>query len=289
MRYGIAVNPAAGQLGTNKKRTLITRFTRLLGGSCEIVGWDTRDARELQQAASEIAPGVDILIVAGGDGTFSDIMNAVEPDTVLSYLPLGSGNAWRKTLGLPLSVAGIAERIRNGQRHAIDLILCDGCRKGIFASIGIEGHVLHQRATLLQQGVRGFDAYFRSTVKSLLWGYKRNDAIVEIDGRQYEVPGAITVVVTKTRFYGYAFEIVPQARPDDGLLHVLTVSAGRLRLIYEILTSFIGANRTGTHRTGEHVRIATRQQTYLQIDGTLQREGSSFEFQVLPRALLIHC
>jgi diacylglycerol kinase (ATP) len=288
MRYGIAVNPAAGRLGIERKRALIARFTRLLGGSCEVVGWDTRDARELQRAASEIAPAVDILIVAGGDGTFSDIMNAVEPDTVLSYLPLGSGNAWRKTLGLPLSVPGIAERIRNGQRHAIDLILCDGSRKGIFASIGIEGHVLHQRAMLLQRGVRGFDAYFRSTVKSLLWGYKRRDAVVEIDGRQHDVPRAITVVVTKTRFYGYAFEIVPQARPDDGLLHVLTVCDARLSIILEILTSFIGGNRTGTYRTGEHVRIATSEKTYLQIDGTLQREGSSFEFQVLPRKLLIH-
>jgi diacylglycerol kinase (ATP) len=287
MRYGIVVNPAAGRLDIARKRTLIDRFARRLGGDCRVTGWDTRSAQELQQAAKEIAPTVDVLIVAGGDGTFSDVMNTVEPDTVLSCLPLGSGNAWRETLGLPLSMNGIADRIRNGRKHTIDLILCDGLRKGIFASVGIEGYVLSERATLLDQGVKGFDAYFRSTAKSLLSGYKPKDAMVVIDGQQYDAPGTMTTIVTKTRFYGYALKIVPQAKPDDGLLHVLTVCTATLGAVWGIVTSFVGGDRIGTYRTGQRLRIETSETDYLQTDGTLQREGSSFEFEVLPLALTV--
>jgi diacylglycerol kinase family enzyme len=36
----------------------------------------------------------EVIVVAGGDGTFSDVINAIDTSrTPVAYLPLGSGNA----------------------------------------------------------------------------------------------------------------------------------------------------------------------------------------------------
>jgi diacylglycerol kinase (ATP) len=287
MRYGIVVNPIAGKTTEDEKRRIIAGVRKDLGPDTLDAGWDTHNADELGQCARDLATKVDVLVVAGGDGTLSDIINAVDPETVLSHLPMGSGNAWRKTLGLPRPFKEVTRIIKAGREHRLDLILCDGRRKALFASIGIDGHVLSERAKYLAEGVRGFDAYFRATTRSLLGGYKRKDATLTIDDETLEVPQIMSLMITKTRFYGYGFEVVPRAKPDDGLLHVLAVSTGFGGTIYGIITSFLGGNRVGEYRRGKTASVTTEQPAYLQIDGTLEREGKDFKFELLAAAITI--
>jgi diacylglycerol kinase family enzyme len=175
MRYAIIVNPAAGEMPADEKRGIIDRCTAILGPGTLTAGWDARTSGELCDRALKLAGRADVLVVAGGDGTLSDVINAIDAETVLAYLPMGSGNAWRNTLGLPRSLEKVAEQIRDGKEHAIDLVLCDETRKGLLASVGIEGHALSEREKLLQQGVTGFDAYFRATTKSIFGGFKGED------------------------------------------------------------------------------------------------------------------
>jgi diacylglycerol kinase (ATP) len=287
MRYGLIVNPVAGTASLTAKKKIIARTLEIFGPETLVAGWDTTSARDLCDSAREIAGKVDVLVVAGGDGTFSDVLNAVDPSTVLSFIPLGSGNAWRKTLGLVGYPRKIAAAIRDGRDHSLDLILCDGRRKGIFASIGLEGHVLGEREKHLSAGITGLRAYAQATARSLLGGYKRKDAEVAIDGELTQVHGLTTLVVSKTPYYGYGFRVVPQARLDDGYLHVLIVCTGLLGTVAAIATSFLGGNRMGDHRTGRLVTVRTAQDAYLQIDGNLEREGRDFRFEVLPKALVV--
>ena len=287
MRYGIIVNPAAGKTDEDQKRRMIERVKHVLGGETLDAGWGTRSAEELMICARDLASRVDVLIVAGGDGTFSDIINAVDRNTVLSYIPMGSGNAWRKTLGLPGSMEVLAEQIRDGTERTIDLILCDGQKKAVFASMGLDGHILKERARLIEHGVTGFRAYSQSTMKSLFGGYRRRDLAVAIDGNRIEVAKALSVIITKTPYYGYAFEIAPGAEPDDGRLHVLMISTGLAGALYGIITSFLGGNRVGTHMTGHGVEVTAREEIDLQLDGNLAGAGTRFTFSVLPGELTV--
>jgi diacylglycerol kinase (ATP) len=287
MRYGIVVNPSAGTASRNTKERVIERVAAIFGPETQVVGWDTRSAQDLCDCARDLAPKVDVLVVAGGDGTFSDVLNAVDPSTVLSFIPLGSGNAWRKALGLPHYPGMAAKAIRDGCQKALDLILCDGRRKGVFASIGIEGQVLDLRRRYLSAGTTGFEAYFKATMKSLLKGYRRYDARIEMDGEETRASGITTLVVTKTQYYGYAFRAVPQARPDDGQLHILIMRTGFLGTVAAIVTSFLGGNLVGDHRTCKTMTVAASRDAHLQIDGNLERKGRDFKFEVLPKALLV--
>jgi diacylglycerol kinase family enzyme len=208
---------------------------------------------------------------------------------VLAYIPLGSGNAWRNTLKLPGYPRKVAAAIKGGREHKFDLILCDDRRKGIFASIGLEGHVLNLRKEYLKKGTTGFSAYWRATARSILGGYERYDARIEIDGNPTQASGLTTLLVSKTPYYGYAFRVVPQARLDDGNLHILLVCTGFFGTLAAIVSSFMGGNVMGDHKTGRTLAVKSSQDAYLQIDGNLERKGREFKFEVLPQALVVRC
>jgi diacylglycerol kinase family enzyme len=285
MRYGIIVNPAAGEIPVDEKRNIVERCASILGIGTLTAGWDAGTPAELCDCASEIGNRVDVLVVAGGDGTLSDIINTIAAETVLAYLPMGSGNAWRNTLGLPRSLEKVAERIRDGKTRSIDLVLCDDSRKGLLASVGFEGHALSEREKLLQQGVTGFDAYFRATTKSIFGGFKGEDADLTIDGEPHKLPTALSLVVTKTPFYGYGFKVVPGAKLTDGHLHVLLVSGDPSAAISGLVTTLLGSNRVGLYTTCKDLSITTRQGLHLQVDGNLIRKGTDFSFRILPTTL----
>ena len=288
MRYGIIVNPVAGPAGLDAKKRIIAAVAAVLGPGTIEAGWDTKSADDLCDSARDMAGKVDVLVVAGGDGTFSDVLNAVDHSTVLAFIPLGSGNTWRKTLGLEGYPRKIAAAIRAGRERTLDLILCDGDRKGTFASIGLEGHVLAERKKQLDAGMTSPGGYAKATARSLLLGgYKRKEAEVSIDGETSQVGGLTSLIVSKTPYYGYGFRVMPEARVDDGYLHVLVVCTGFFGTVAAIATSFLGGNRMGDHRTAKVVTVRTTEDAYLQIDGNLRRQGRDFRFEVLPKALRV--
>jgi diacylglycerol kinase family enzyme len=266
---------------------VISECAGVLGDDTVVTGWETRTPEELRVSARELASQVDVMVVAGGDGTISDIINAVDGDTVLSYLPMGSGNAWRTTLGLPRSRKQIADRIRSGRTRSIDLVIVDNDRKGLLASVGFEGRALTERRKLMDQGLTGLGAYVGATARTVFSGHRWKDASVKLDGKSVKVREAITLIVTKTPFYGYGIKVVPKAKLDDGRLHVLLVSGSPASIFSGIVTSIQNGNLFGEYTTCAEMTVKSEKERYLQVDGTLLRKGTDFTFRVLPSALKI--
>lgn len=74
-----------------------------------------------------LAARPDLLILGGGDGTISGLVDLmVGHNVVLGVLPLGTANSFSRTLGIPLSIAGAVEVIRAGHTRRIDLGMIDG-------------------------------------------------------------------------------------------------------------------------------------------------------------------
>ena len=144
------VNPMAGPTNVSRKAQTLQAVKEILG-DCEIRGLDTRSREEFMQCAVELAREVEVLIVAGGDGSFSDAINALDSSTTFSYLPLGSGCALQYALDLPPQLTRAAKRIKEGHLHLYDLILCDESRKAFMASIGLEADILHRREALARK------------------------------------------------------------------------------------------------------------------------------------------
>lgn len=282
------INPKAGPTNTQRKVQLLHTVQDILG-DCEIGGLETTSREEFMQCAAELAREVDVLIVAGGDGSFSDAINALDSQTVFAYLPLGSGCALRYALDLPPQLSRIAKRIKEGRLRRYDLILCDGVRKGFMTSIGLEADILHRRESLRDSGIRGPQAYAIATFGSFFTDLERTDMSILIDGEELPVPNAVTAIVTKIPYYGYKMKIVPNAVFDDGHLHLLAINSGWTEIVGGMANAFLKENRMGIYRKAREIRITTQRERYAQVDGNIYRKGTTFEFKVLPQALRIWC
>jgi len=288
VKFGLIVNPAAGPTNAQRKdRTLQT--IQVILGDCEIRGLDTKSREEFMQCAAELAREVEVLIVAGGDGTFSDAINALDSQTTFSYFPFGSGCALRYALDLPPQLTRIARRIKEGRLRLYDLILCDGQRKAFMTSVGLEADIIHRREALRDSGVNGPQAYAVATFGSFFTELERTDMSISLDGEELSVPNAVTAIVTKIPYYGYKMKVVPNAVFDDGRLHLLAINSGWAELVGGMANAFLYENKLGIYRQAREIRITTRRERYAQVDGNIYRQGTSFEFKVLPQALRMWC
>jgi diacylglycerol kinase (ATP) len=282
------VNPIAGPTNVERKKRTLEAVQKVLG-ECEIRGLDTRSREEFMQCAVELAREVEVLIVAGGDGTFSDAINALGSDTVLSFLPFGSGCALQYALDLPPQLTRVAKRIKEGQLHSYDLILCDDSRKAFMASIGLEADILHRREALRESGINGPPAYAMATFGSFFTELERTDMTIGLDDETLVVPNAVTAIVTKIPYYGYKMKVVPNAVFDDGYLHLLAINSGWAEIVGGVANAFLYENKLGIYRRAREIRITMEGERYAQLDGNIYRKGTAFNFRVLPQALRMWC
>ncbi len=289
MKFGIIANPKAGPSSVARKRDALKKVAEILGPGTIVAGLDTQSKEEFIHCAEDLRQHVDVLVVAGGDGTMSEVFNALPQDTLLSYLPFGSGCALHHALGFPPQISRIARCIAEGKMHAYDLILCDGKRKAFVASVGLEASVLNRREAIQKTGIRGPQAYALATIGSLFADMERTNMTITIDGETIAVPDAVTAIVTKIPYYGYKMKVVPNAVFDDGRLHLLAVNSGWPEVVQDLARSFMDGSHGGIYRTGLRIEVATEQERYAQTDGNLYRKGRTFLFEVLPGALKMWC
>ncbi len=292
MHYSIIANPVAGTLNVDQKRSVLAPAAALL--NAEIFGLDTTTAQEFSRCAQETAAHCDVLAVAGGDGTLSEVINAVDTSTqTIAYLPLGSGNAMRYALKYKGSLSDIAIRIRNGKVYAYDLIQCDNQKRAFMASIGIDGQIIRLRDQFRKQGMTGFKSYFKAIPQSYFGAYfgkySRPDARMAIDGHETQVKKVLSLIVTKQPYFGFGMQVAPKARLDDRKLHIVCINSTRWQSVIGWATSFTIGNRTGRHISGRKLHVQLKQPSILQIDGDAGWHGDAFAFEVLPRALRIKC
>lgn len=288
MKYAIITNPGAGHMTIDQKRSMLTPASALL--NAEIHGLDTLAPEELRQCARELASQCDVLVVAGGDGTFSDIINAVDTtDIPTAYLPLGTGNAIAYALGYRGRIIDIARRIRDSGIRTYDLIDCDHRRRGFTASLGISGTILRLREQFKRKGITGFRAYFMAAFSAYFGGYRRTSVEIVLDHAAFRISELLILMVVKLPYYGFRMKVVPEARFDDGQLHILCVNSGLFMASLGALSAFTIGNRIGKYHTSRNLTLTAEQPLFLQIDGNDAWAAESFSFSILPKALKMKC
>jgi diacylglycerol kinase (ATP) len=287
MKYGIIANPVSGKRSLSDKQKILNEVAEILKDAT-VAGLDTTSQEEFGHCAHELSQTVETLIVAGGDGTFSLVINNVSKEVPLGYLPFGSGNVLRHTFNLPRCPKENARLIREGTEHVIDALSCDGKTKALFASIGIEGNVLVERDKYQEKNLRGFTAYGLATLKTLFDGFVNADLLISLDGEKVTANNVLTAIITKLPYYGYGFKVVPQAQIDDGYLHLLILNTGPFRALYALATSLMQGNKTGKYHKAREINIISSEEQSLQRNGELEKEKRTvFSFKVLPKELKI--
>ncbi|MFO7572699.1 MAG: diacylglycerol kinase family protein [Gaiellaceae bacterium] len=180
--------------------------------------------------ATEIArgaPDVEAIYVLGGDGTYNEVLNGVERDVPLGFLPGGGTSVLPRALGLPRNPVQAARRVAEGRMRRIGLGRVNGRRFAFNAGLGLDAELVRRvdRLGRSPDGRRPGDvAFTRTTLGLFAERHGRFEPQLEVEG----LGRAAFALVANCSPYTYAgtkaLELVPGASFDDGLAVLAPVS-----------------------------------------------------------------
>jgi diacylglycerol kinase family enzyme len=178
-------------------------------------------------AIARSATDAEAIYVFGGDGTFNEVLNGVELDVPLGFIPGGGTSVLPRALGLPRNPARAAQRVALGTRRRIGLGRVNGRRFGFSAGIGLDAELVRKVDELGRHpdGRRPGDIAFVRVASSTLWARRgRFEERLDVEG----AGRAAFVLVANCSPYTYAgsmaLDLVPGASFDDGLAYVAPVT-----------------------------------------------------------------
>jgi diacylglycerol kinase family enzyme len=277
-------NPSSGNLRGTRRREILSCAQEIL--QADLHGLDTTSKEQFLACARDLAGKCDVLVVAGGDGSLSDVINAINTrERPIAYIPLGSGNAMSYALHLRGGVAEAATRIKEGTIRNFDLIQCDGRRSAFMVSIGLEGAVIRKRDEYKARGASGFKPYLIAFLVTYLKDYTGVKARIALNGHAFETRSLLSLMIMKQPYYGYGLKVMPGARLGDGRLHVRLLHKRVIPALVGGITSLTLGNRAGLYQTAERVSVALEAPGIMQADGDVAWEAKEFHFKILPGAL----
>lgn len=287
MRAAVICNPRAGR----KEAEGALRAALYI---LEEAGWQLSvrettapgDATALARAA--VAAGLDAVIVAGGDGTINETVQALaESDTALGYVPYGTVNVWAREMRLPLEPTRAARELVTGRVERIDLGTGNGRYFLLMASVGFDSEVLRRARPFEHHKQRfGVLPYVAAGLSSVPL-YRGMDLELRFDGIIRRVH-ALMLVAGNTRLYGGRFQLTPHAVANDGWLDLCIVKGkGPLALVRQSLPVLLSG--TISHSDVELLRVReitihTDEPIPVQMDGELVA-GTPVHLGIAPRAL----
>lgn len=175
-------------------------------------------------AATGLA-GFDGVVAAGGDGTLFEVLNGLyqhpKPKRVpLGLLPIGTGNAYARDLGLqPFDWPAAIDILHQGHTRQVDVghVQTDNGEYYFLNVIGM-GFAVDASLTASNLKLIGNTAYTIATLWQVL-KLKSYPLIIELDDEEIRQDN-IFVTISNSRYTGTHFLIAPGAVIDDGLLDV---------------------------------------------------------------------
>ena len=254
----------------------------------------TRKAGDAEKWSREMAQcGCDYMVVAGGDGTLNAVVNGVAQTrrrVRIGIVPLGTGNDFARTLGLPLSLEENLEILRAGKTRAIDIVRVYSRRRvRYFVNVAAGGFsgIVGKKITPEIKKSWGPLAYIRGAAAALpkLHAYKTR---IVLDADEELSTALCNVVVANGRFAAGGLPIAPEANPADALLDVVLIrqrSVPEMALLAaEIILGRHFSSSAIIFRRAKRISVRSRPGMWFNVDGELVGSAPA-TFQILPRAL----
>ena len=245
-------------------------------------------ATELARAAA--GEGVECVVAVGGDGTVNEVGSGlVGTETALGIVPIGSGNALARGLGVPLDPNRACSALMDAQIRPMDAGQIGDRYFFSTAGVGLDAEV-SWRYNRRQGGRRGFLPYVVFTLGAF-WSYRPEAVQLTLaDGTDLQAHPIILTVANTSQF-GNGATIAPGARPDDGLLDLCIIeNAGLLRMLWHAPRLFTGTiyrmpgarffqtTAVHIHRSGPG---------HLQLDGEAMESNATLDVKIVPQAIRI--
>lgn len=234
----------------------------------------------------------EIIIVAGGDGTVSEVVNGINLETqTLAIMPLGTGNNLAQDLGL-ISPVNFMDIIKKNEKTKIDLISCrfkingKECERYVVTTSGI-GFVsstvtfANQYLKMARSLCYPLSACFR------LFNQEVISAKVQIDNASINEITFTNFIINNTKHAGNVC-IFPGADFSDSLLNLLftrmnafTQNLWNIGIITKTYFYYPGV------RTANKLHISLKEPSCLMLDGEIFNAVEEIDYSVVPKKLAV--
>ena len=254
----------------------------------------TEKAEDGVTAASSAAlDGIDLVVAVGGDGTVRGCAEGLARTGVpLAIVPHGTANLLARTLrvpGHPKAALGVALAVTpgtGGVDRTIDLAVADEVPFTAMAGMGLDAAVV--AGTRLKHQF-GWLAYAVSGAAHLALPPARFSS--RLDSGAPVERTARSVVVGNSGLLPGGFSLLPDARPDDGLLDVGVLAPhgplGWPRLATRVLARSHHEDRMLERFQARKVEISATTPLPREVDGELVAASHSLTVTVVPSALTV--
>jgi len=283
----VILNPEAGSV---KDAAAFVRRIRHLPDVA--VRLTARKGDAVRFARTALRKGCEMIVAAGGDGTLNEVVNgigATKSDVRLGLIPLGTGNDFARTLGLPTDLDEAIAVLAAGHTRAIDLVQVTSDRVRYFVNVSAGGFsgLVNEKLTPAMKKTWGPLAYLRSAVAALpqLRAYRTK---VSFNKKKPLTLSLYNVVIANGRYVAGGRLIAPKASIDDGLLDIILIkerSAAELALLAaKVALGHHLSSDAIVFRRAAKVTVNSRPGMWFNVDGELVGNDPA-TFEVLPRAL----
>jgi YegS/Rv2252/BmrU family lipid kinase len=248
---------------------------------------------EARLAEDAVRRGFRRIVAVGGDGTWSNVGNALlrtGVDAQLGLVPGGTGCDLAKTLGIPPRDPGACCRIvLGGAFRTIDVGRVEDRHFLNIAGFGYDVAVLQDSWSVAY--LEGSALYLYCALRQLR-SYGGFPLEMEVDGRPLGRRDMLMVIVANARVFGGGFQVAPHADVEDGRLEA--VAFGNMG--FPARVSALVRLLRGTHL--RHPRVEARSASRLvyrfaappayETDGEWnQARSAELVIEAVPRALRV--
>jgi diacylglycerol kinase (ATP) len=290
-RAAVIVNPIKVGDGVAFRRK-VTRALEIRGYD-EPLWLETReDDAGNAMAKQAIENESDLVLVAGGDGTVRVVCSALAHTGIpVGVIPAGTGNLLARNLHIPLDLDDALERILEGRDRRIDLVRVHGDgldtdHFAVMAGLGLDAAIISDAPPHLKKQI-GWTAYLVSAAKNI--NHPSVRVTLALDDAEPIDRRVRTVVVGNVGMLQANIPLLPDARPDDGLLDVVVIAPRRVTqwpiVLWRLMTR---TNRTDMYLerfTGRKVEIHAAVDVQRQLDGDPIGPGRYLVCEIEPGAL----
>lgn len=245
-------------------------------------------ADQLKQRLAE--GGIDCVVAVGGDGTVSEVAEALAGTKVpLGLIPAGTGNDIAQALNVPVKPEEALSRVFSNQPQSIDMARLPERTMLGFAGMGFDADVADAVNRGKSKHWLGSLAYGVMAVRRLPT-FQPSRVTLRVDGRRWQYDAVWMVDICNLPQFGGGMKICPDASPHDGLLDVCVVkeiSIGEFLRIFPSVYRGRHVNHPAVaFHQGRQIEVEAEELFLTHVDGDLIGRGPK-RIELMPQALLI--
>ncbi|MCR4561801.1 MAG: diacylglycerol kinase family protein [Bacilli bacterium] len=280
MNY-ILFNPLADNgAGEENAKTLLPELKKVFPNP------ETKSVLELENFYENLKEEDNVVLI-GGDGTLNHFVNDIKgvcPKGNVYLRQAGTGNDFLNSLPADAVKDGLV--LLNPYLKNLPTVTVKGKTYYFINGVGfgIDGECCRVADEQKAKGKKKI-SYPLISIKLLLFTFKRPDAVVKVDGKEYKFHKAGIASAMFGACYGGGMHIAPDQTRDNGVLtNVVFHKASRIKTLMVFVKTFKGEhvkyNKMVSILTGKKIEVTFTRPCALQIDGETIKDVTSYVAEI---------